>query len=74
MLMGASDSNGAPVGGQPTQLEMDGRSATIPSHLYDAYIVNLDGTSYLGDELLPGARRLINELRARSRAWRRWPS
>ncbi len=31
---------------------------------------DLDGTVYLGDELLPGARRLIEELRARERAVR----
>jgi len=49
---------------------MDGRSAAFPSRLYDAYIFDLDGTIYLGDELLPGARRLINELRARGQAVR----
>ena len=35
----------------------------VPTRLYDAYIFDLDGTIYLGDKLLPGAARLINELR-----------
>ncbi len=34
-----------------------------PEKLYDGYVFDLDGTIYLGDELLPGARRLILELR-----------
>jgi 4-nitrophenyl phosphatase len=33
--------------------------------LYAAYLLDLDGTVYLGDQLLPGARRLIETLRAR---------
>lgn len=33
-------------------------------HWYDAYVFDLDGTIYLGDELLPGAKRLIETLRA----------
>jgi 4-nitrophenyl phosphatase len=36
----------------------------VPEQLYDAYVFDLDGTIYLGDELLPGARRLLTELRA----------
>ncbi|WP_099332224.1 HAD-IIA family hydrolase [Actinomyces minihominis] len=32
---------------------------------YDTYIFDLDGTIYLGDQLLPGARRLLEELRDR---------
>lgn len=36
-----------------------------PVALHDAYIFDLDGTIYLGDELLPGASRLIAELRRR---------
>ena len=36
-----------------------------PERLYRAYAFDLDGTVYLGDELLPGARRLVEELRAR---------
>ncbi|HJE52648.1 MAG TPA: HAD-IIA family hydrolase [Tessaracoccus flavescens] len=30
---------------------------------YDAYVFDLDGTIYLGDEILPGAKRLIEHLR-----------
>jgi HAD superfamily hydrolase (TIGR01450 family) len=37
----------------------------LPQRLYQAYAFDLDGTVYLGDGLLPGARRLIEELRAR---------
>ena len=36
-----------------------------PTELYDAYLFDLDGTIYLGEELLPGARRMIEELRRR---------
>jgi len=39
----------------------------FPQHLYDAYIFDLDGTIYLGEELLPGAKRLITELRTRDK-------
>jgi HAD superfamily hydrolase (TIGR01450 family) len=38
--------------------------------LYDAYVFDQDGTIYLGDDLLPGARRLVEELRNRGRAVR----
>ena len=38
-----------------------------PDRLYDAYIFDLDGTIYLGETLLPGARRLIEALRARDK-------
>ena len=41
-----------------------------PDRLYGAYIFDLDGTIYLGEELLPGAKRLVTELRARDRAVR----
>ena len=34
-----------------------------PERLYDGYVFDLDGTIYLGDELLPGAGRLIRKLR-----------
>ena len=34
-----------------------------PGRPYAAYLFDLDGTIYLGDELLPGARRLIEGLR-----------
>ena len=33
-----------------------------PDRLVDGYIFDLDGTIYLGEELLPGARRLIEAL------------
>jgi hypothetical protein len=35
----------------------------VPNRLYEGYIFDLDGTIYLGDELLPGAKRLILTLR-----------
>jgi HAD superfamily hydrolase (TIGR01450 family) len=34
-----------------------------PERLYDGYVFDLDGTIYLGGELLPGARRLVLKLR-----------
>ncbi len=34
-----------------------------PSHLYDAYIFDLDGTVYLGDALLPNAQQAITAIR-----------
>src|SRR5919202_5229926 len=34
-----------------------------PDRLYEGYIIDLDGTIYLGDKLLPGARRLVLKLR-----------
>lgn len=43
---------------------------TVPDRVYDVYAFDLDGTIYLGDELLPGAKRLIEELRRRDRAVR----
>ena len=36
-----------------------------PTRLYGAYVFDMDGTIYLGDHLLPGAKRMIEELRAR---------
>lgn len=36
-----------------------------PDRLFDAYLFDLDGTIYLGSELLPGAKQLIETLRAR---------
>lgn len=36
-----------------------------PTEFYDAYIFDMDGTIYLGDHLLPGAERMIHELRRR---------
>jgi 4-nitrophenyl phosphatase len=43
---------------------------TVPKRMYEVYLFDLDGTIYLGDDLLPGAKRLIEELRARGRAVR----
>ncbi len=50
---------------------MDSRTQTVtaatltraPTHLYNGYIFDLDGTIYLGKSLLPGAYRLIMKLR-----------
>lgn len=36
---------------------------TVPQQMYDGYIFDLDGTIYLGNELLQGAHRLITTLR-----------
>ena len=35
----------------------------VPDRLYGAYVFDLDGTIYLGEELLPGAKRLVEGLR-----------
>ena len=35
---------------------------TSPERLFDAYIFDMDGTIYLGDDLLPGAKRLVEGL------------
>ena len=37
----------------------------LPDRIFDAYLFDLDGTIYLGSELLPGAKDLIEKLRAR---------
>jgi HAD superfamily hydrolase (TIGR01450 family) len=34
-----------------------------PDRLYEGYVFDLDGTIYLGDEILPGAKRLVEQLR-----------
>jgi HAD superfamily hydrolase (TIGR01450 family) len=34
-----------------------------PDRLYEGYVFDLDGTIYLGDELLPGVERLVLKLR-----------
>ncbi len=39
----------------------------FPDKLYEGYVFDLDGTIYLGDELLPGVKRLILELRERGK-------
>src|ERR671911_877933 len=38
-------------------------SSGVPKQLHKGYVFDLDGTIYLGDELLPGARRLVLKLR-----------
>jgi HAD superfamily hydrolase (TIGR01450 family) len=38
-----------------------------PDRLYEGYVFDLDGTIYLGDELLPGAKRLVEALRDRGK-------
>lgn len=54
---------------ETTETPSDIGSANLP-HLYDVYVFDLDGTIYLGDDLLPGARRMIEALRERGRAVR----
>lgn len=39
------------------------QGGSTPRRFYDAYLFDLDGTVYLGSELLPGAKRLIDRLR-----------
>jgi 4-nitrophenyl phosphatase len=41
-------------------IEMPGLG--VPDRLYGAYVFDLDGTIYLGEELLPGAKRLVEGL------------
>jgi HAD superfamily hydrolase (TIGR01450 family) len=48
----------------------DAPGLRLPDRLYQAYAFDLDGTIYLGDHLLPGARRLVEELRRRGLAVR----
>jgi HAD superfamily hydrolase (TIGR01450 family) len=37
--------------------------SNTPDRLYEGYVFDLDGTIYLGDDLLPGAKRTIEKLR-----------
>jgi hypothetical protein len=46
---------------------LPGTPVVVPTRLYEAYILDLDGTIYLGHDLLPGAGRLVEELRARNK-------
>jgi len=48
-----------------TNATLEAVSAALPSQFYDAYLFDLDGTIYLGSELLPGAKQMIDALRAR---------
>ena len=43
-------------------------ATALPTRLYDGYLFDLDGTVYLGDELLPGAYELICRLRELGRS------
>jgi 4-nitrophenyl phosphatase len=43
------------------------REISAPERVFDVYVFDLDGTVYLGEDLLPGARRLIEALRERDR-------
>ncbi len=50
-------------------LQTDAPASSVvnaPERLYGAYVFDMDGTIYLGDHLLPGAKRMIEELRARA--------
>src|SRR5918911_5493620 len=47
---------------QRSEARPSGR-AEAPDRLYEGYVFDLDGTIYLGDDLLPGAKRLILKLR-----------
>jgi HAD superfamily hydrolase (TIGR01450 family) len=42
----------------------------LPEREYDVYVFDLDGTIYLGDGLLPGARDLVEALRDRGKVVR----
>lgn len=44
---------------------INARPQSLPTELAKAYVFDMDGTIYLGDHLLPGARRMIEELRGR---------
>ncbi len=53
---------------QPHPAESPGLRASplrYPDRWYGGYVFDLDGTIFLGDRLLPGAGRLVGELRAR---------
>lgn len=49
---------------------VDKTELKFPTELYDVYVFDMDGTIYLGDELLPGAKRMIEELRKQGKAVR----
>ena len=42
---------------------MTGPIVSLPERMYDAYLFDLDGTIYLGEKLLPGARLMLQYLR-----------
>ncbi|WP_233198218.1 MULTISPECIES: HAD-IIA family hydrolase [unclassified Cryobacterium] len=45
----------------------DTAARALPERVYDAYLFDLDGTIYLGEELLPGAFQLLEHLRQMKR-------
>jgi len=49
--------------GEPRTDDRGGAFRPLPDRLYEGYVFDLDGTIYLGDDLLPGARRLVEKLR-----------
>ena len=44
---------------------IEGQAALRPGRLYGAYVFDMDGTIYLGDEVLPGVRETLAFLRGR---------
>jgi phosphoglycolate/pyridoxal phosphate phosphatase family enzyme len=48
---------------QAGELLFSDKMTRRPTHLYDAYIFDLDGTVYLGEALLPNAQRAIATIR-----------
>jgi 4-nitrophenyl phosphatase len=53
------------VSAEKTEVSEAGTSdpTRVPDRLYAGYVFDLDGTIYLGSELLPGAKRLVQALR-----------
>ncbi len=47
-----------------------GDVVALPDREYDVYAFDLDGTIYLGDDLLPGAREVVEAVRDRGRVVR----
>jgi hypothetical protein len=39
-------------------------TSRLPDRRYDGYVFDLDGTLYLGDDLIPGAAETVEQLRA----------
>lgn len=55
------------VGTEPTSPGDEPELVRVPSRLYAGYVFDLDGTVYLGSELLSGAARLVQALREMDR-------
>ncbi len=58
------------AGGRGGSARRLGDHVVVPTRLFDAYMFDLDGTLYLGGDLLPGARRLLDALRTKGRVVR----